>query len=769
MDFRGQWKPLKNLPKRPLALFVDLHAAISGVAKKSSLMSTPDEDGVGFYEILYFDSDAVFAMVVVDSETSEIVVAAPMPPGIQSHVLDSRPFSRAACLELWEEFDVLTAGPNSLIHVWKSSTSRTRAEIVRTTSIARQWRRSISCILCGEPIPFEEIEETNGYEYDLHGVRIVVEADGSAVSSSSGFRCSSCVSRAWMNLKSYQPLEIWALSPSDAAIFQLEGVPASYLRDVATTAHLWDFVAESSRDFRFSLFNATEIATLFRLGVKPHEVAEWLDSSLPFKLIEIIIAARPGLSPLRDEFDDWLDSSEKIEKRSFIEVGLASAHGDEDWPVVARELVERGVRASSLTGWLLTGLEVEAVIRFISLGLSSEDFDAAYSDWTDWELEIDEFTSWVRKIQAASKRLPEAVKEEVDLLPVGYSTWAEVGITNAGEALMWFEAGFSPSLLTHDGVDPYTRHGGLFSLEDAGVIRNAWMARQPRDWDALVLKFPEYLDAIAKSTRIIDLENIGDWFALPPGLIEPIRNEAVSPRTVLLVLNRCAKDEVCLGDDAEPNWLLIEDTVQAIIDAGLPVTFNNVEAWYGYQSDEILAAIDSGLTTSSMRLVKQGLTQSQVDAYARLVDGGLDAERAMEAIHDGFDLRQVEMWEGEGLAGAVRYFRNSLVGLGAGIPIAEAHAWWKAGFTVSSFSPKRPVGPHTDWRICGFKPSEARKWALAGFIAVDAETLKRGGLTPVTARSWIDAGFEARRAVAWSKHGIPPEIARRREQAGINP
>jgi hypothetical protein len=760
MDFRGEWKPLKKLPKRAASLFVDLHAASSAVSKKSSLMATPDEDAGGFYEILYFDSNVVFAIVAIESETSEIVVAAPLPPGSQTHVLGSTPFDGVSRLECWEQFDALTAGPNSLTHVWQSSTVRTRAELVRVLNIARHWRKSLNCIRCGEPISLEEIEEAGVDEYHLHGAGIRVREDGSAVARSSEFRCGYCVSQAWTGLDVYKSLEIWGLSPDDAETFRCEGVPVSYLRDIAV---------EGSESFRFGMFDSREISTLFRLGVAPGLVIDWLNTSHPFKLIEVFLAARPNLLPLVDEEDEWLLPSERDEKRMLLESGLERAHGYLDWPEVAREFVARGVPIASVPGWLLTGLDVRAVTRFVSLGISSDDFDGIYSEWSDWGLDVDDYITWVRKIQAASKRLPAAAKELVDSLPVDFGTWAEVGITDANEALMWFEAGFSPMLLTHDGVDPYTRHTNMFSVEDAGVIRNAWRARRPRDWDALVLRFPDYLDAIVESIPLVEMKNFGDWFALPPGLIEPVCSADVSPHRVFQALDMCAKDEVGLGDDVEPNWAIIEDTIKAIIEVGLPVTFDNVAAWYGCESDEILAAIDNGLTASSMQLAKQGLTQSQIDSYVRLVDGGLDADRAMDAIRDGFDLRLVEMWEGEGVAGAVRYFRNSLLGLGAHLSIGEVHAWWKAGFTVASFVPKRPVGSHTDWRICGFVPTDARKWALAGFDPVDAQTLGRGGLTPATARPWIDAGFDARRAAAWSRQGISPEVARRREQAGLSP
>jgi hypothetical protein len=758
MELRGQWKPLKDLPKRPMTLFIDLHSVLSRLSKKASLVSTPDRNGVGYYEVLYFETDMVFAIVAIKGETNEIVVSMPLPPDISTRLPEISPSSWGYELECWEYFDAIASGLNSLTHLWESSTLKTREEMLKISKIARNWRRSLRCAVCSDVIPLDEIESVDEGEYDLFGTRLRVGTDGGAVVRPPGIQCSSCVSRAWKGLDSFKDLELWALSPDDAEVFRSYGIPASFLRDVA---------AEKGEGFRFSSFDADEISKLFKLGVKPSLITQWLETSVPFKLVEAILGERSAAAPLRDYDDEWLLPSERSHERRDWERRFEDAHGPEDWPAVARDLVRRGVRFSTLADWLSTGLDATAVVKFCSLGLSPEDFGSMYGDWTDWNLDSEDYMAWVSSVVSAAKRLPEDVLELDDSLPVDYGTWCEVGITDPGEALAWIQAGFSPSLVTKDGVDPYVQVG--LTVEGASAIRNAWSRRLPRDWDPDPLELGDHLSALEEEIGNSEVGDLSDWLVLPTDLIKPTRVRGVHPAAVVRLLQSFSSDTMNLAGERYPDWSVIKQTVRAVLEVGLPPSVENVSTWYGCDGKEILRAIDSGLTSSLMKLVKQGLSQTQVNAYEELVRGGLDNAQAMAAIRDGFELQFLELWGSEGLGGAVRYFRNAHSEVGSGTPIAEIFAWWKEGFSVSTFHPDDRLGLSDIWRSAGFTPSDARTWAKAGLGPSDALSWRRSGFTPRTAKPWIDSAIPSDRAKAWKKMGIAPEVALRRERAGLNP
>jgi len=383
--------------------------------------------------------------------------------------------------------------------------------------------------------------------------------------------------------------------------------------------------------------------------------------------------------------------------------------------------------------------------------------------WPKWGLDEYEYEAWYTSMHSAGRALPGVLKYWFDNSSLEFERWRKIGETDPIIALMWVKAGFLPSETWSD-IAMFAKH--KVQPRTAAMLRRYWFERRGTDD---LSQLDSYLSICGREAGKL-LVNVPQWLTYPPSIVAAAANRGIGPREVGPLLEYLESDlSSIIGSrfTSEAFARLAEKTIVAVLRTGLPLTIDNLTSWFGCDEEEILEAIDSGLPAPSVQLLKRGFSPVQVDAFQHLVQGGLDEQAAMNAIHDGFELMMLDLWGDAGLDGAIAYFRHE--GPRTTVSISEIYQWCEQGFSLQSFNLDARLGSGDEWRRKNFQVSEARAWCEAGFSATESRLWKDSLFSPHSARMWSDVGIPPHRARAWHERSISPQVAQRRERAGIEP
>ena len=179
--------------------------------------------------------------------------------------------------------------------------------------------------------------------------------------------------------------------------------------------------------------------------------------------------------------------------------------------------------------------------------------------------------------------------------------------------------------------------------------------------------------------------------------------------------------------------------LNALREAGLPITNDNLLRYWGLSKAQILKAIDMGTDVEfASNLVRGGISASKVKIVEHLMAKGIEEDSAIELTKRGFSIVTLEKIDKNG------YSTDDLVSVVKKLKTLNADAvapWFLVDIGSSKYAWANRIA---DWHQYGFTAETAAEWYREEFSAKDAN-------------AWVKAGAKT------------PAVAKRRAAAGITP
>jgi len=231
---------------------------------------------------------------------------------------------------------------------------------------------------------------------------------------------------------------------------------------------------------------------------------------------------------------------------------------------------------------------------------------------------------------------------------------------------------------------------------------------------------------------------IGTWLSsgLTPTQIVKLRNELLDNDSAFAILHNSSRRRI---EDRNLHfffWDYLPNMFEALNTIGLRITAENLERFWGLNSNDILRAIDmGGDIENATSLVRVGGPSRKLPLVKRLTDKGVLPEVASSLTKRGFLLKHLKEIEKSG--GSVYQLSrlNDILNTATTMKVDEAIKWLESDGWASDV---------LKWKAVGFDVDIAIRWIREGF-------------SPALAKQWHESGVRS------------PTAAKRRSEAGINP